>query len=333
MKHPDRVTGCSIRMARAKGGFDRLRAFLSIPNHRQAFIFVASLLATTVMAGTGSVPSSGEKEAQVLVISKWNGDCDASNRTAWDNMCDAWYDEISDSSHGSKAWVADGFRKNDGVSDDDFCDVDVVDWGADNGGGDVDEGDAVLIGLHGSEGSSTSDWYGSMHTECGGTDGSGCNCSAWQQEMRFGDSDLEFLHLSSCFSLDDEDWDDWEVTFDGLHQVDGWAGIMWISTTYNGDYRRFADDGFDIDLASAWLDNQYSDGFWTSGYDHCPVAMAAGLSESDAEDRIAREEYDFVFPDPDNPTHFVVIWIGGCDAKDESPLPTCGGAWECEDSP
>lgn len=319
---------------RAKSNF--LRGF----RHQQSLLplaILAGLVTNLADAGGGSTPSSSEKEAVVLVVSKWNGDCDASNRTSWDNMLDAWYDDITDSGstpggHSSKAYVADNFRKNDGVSDDDFCDEDVVDWGADTGEGDVDEGDAVMIGLHGSEGSTTSDWYGSMHTDCSGTDGSDCNCTAAQQEMRLGDADCEFLHLSSCFSLDDEDWDDWEVTFEGLHQVNGFAGIMWISTTYNGDYKGFSDDSFDIAIAEAWLDNHYSDGFWTGGNDHCPVSMAAGLSESDVENRIADEEYDYVFSDPDNPTDFCVIWIGGCDAKDESPLPTCGGAWECDDT-
>lgn len=288
------------------------------------------LLPCAAACFAGGIPSSTEREAQVLVVTKWdddNGRCDASDRSAWDNMLDAWYDEMSDNSHGSRAWDSDSFRKNDGVTEDDFADADAVSWGNDTGGGDLDEGDAVMIGMHGGEYSNTNDWYGVPYEDCSGTD---CDCDVGQGYLRLGDSDLEFFHMSSCNSLDDEDWDEWTATaFDGLHEIDGFAGIMYISTTYNGRYRGFADDGFDIELSSAWLDQQYSNGFWTGG-DHCPVAIGAGLSVSDAESRIGTNEYDDVASDPDNPSDFVVIWLGGCDPSNENALATCGTI-ECDD--
>ncbi|NJM28864.1 MAG: hypothetical protein HC855_00855 [Rhizobiales bacterium] len=35
-------------------------------------------------------------EAKMYAITIWNGGCGGSQRDAWDDMADAWYDEITD---------------------------------------------------------------------------------------------------------------------------------------------------------------------------------------------------------------------------------------------
>ena len=288
-------------------------------------LFFLGVLATPIIAHAQSRPSEGERGALVRVVSKWNDDCSASNRTAWDNMCDAWYDDITDDrstpqGHGTRAWWGDGFYKNGNISDDDFVDPRQQSWGNDDLSDRADEPDALLVGLHGGELSSFgNDWFGAVRSD--NSCGSGCDCTARQPDMILGDMDLEFLHLSSCFSMDWVDRDEWETTFDGLHQVNGFAGIMWISTTYNGRYSGFSDDAFDISIAESWVDNQYSDGFWTGGHDHCPVTRVAGNSSSEIDDRLWREEYDWTYSEPNSPSHFGTMWIGGCDPKEKGALP------------
>ena len=91
-----------------------------------------------------------------------------------------------------------------------------------------------------------------------------------------GDGDLEFLHLSSCFSMDREDWwNEWNSSFDGLHQVDGFHGIMWIDADYTrrttGVSRTTA---FWMSIADSWLDHLYTVSVVRAG----PVPRSASAS-------------------------------------------------------
>jgi hypothetical protein len=275
-------------------------------------------VSSTMAAGT---PSASEKEALALVVSKWNSSCSGSNRTSWDNMVDAWYDDFTDSSstpqgHGSRAWTRDGFYKNGNIVDSQFIDPDIKTWGNDDGNDNVDDVDAIMVGLHGSHNGSTGGWRGSVRVD---ESGSG-NCTAWQGQIDL-DYDLEFLHLSSCHSMCDHDegYTNWQSSFDELHQINGFYGIMWISMTYTGRYSGFSDDAFDVSIADAWLDNQYSSGFWTFGHDHCPVSMVAGTSTSNASSRASNEEYDYVYSDPTAPFTYYYVSVSGCDPKDHNP--------------
>ena len=81
----------------------------------------------------------------------------------------------------------------------------------------------------------------------------------------------------------------------------------------------FPDDSFDIGIADAWLDNQYSNGFWTSGHEHCPVSMVAGTSASNASARASNEEYDYVYSDPTAPFTYEFVSVSGCDPKQHNP--------------
>jgi len=288
-------------------------------------LVVAFALTAPMVASAQSTPSSGEKGALVRVISKWNDDCSADNRTSWDNMCDAWYDDITDTrstpqGHGSRAWWRDGFYQNGNISDDDFVDPRVWSWGNDDLDDRSDEADALLVGMHGGEQSNFgNDYFGAVRSD--NACGTACNCTTAQQHMRFGDLDLEFLHFSSCFSMDWADRDEWELSFDGVHQINGFHGIMWISTSYNGRYSGFSDDAFNISICESWVDNQYNGGFWTGGHDHCPVSRVAGNSSAEINDRLWEEEYDRVYSEPNSPSHFGTMWIGGCDPKEKGALP------------
>ncbi len=280
-------------------------------------------LAVALFAG-GPALAEQAKEVVVRAISKWDAGCDGGQRDSWDNMARAWYDEITDAGwspwgHGSKAWVKDGFYHNGNIVDSDFTDVNEVAWGNDLGTDRLDDVDAFMIALHGGN-ASDNRWYGSVRVNEAG-DG---NCSTYQGHIVLGEagSDLEFLHLSSCFSMDEEDWwPAWSDTFKGVHQIDGFHGIMWISSARCDDYEDFADDAFDISIADAWLDNLYDTDVSDGNWDQCPVARGAGTSESDLWSRIDHEEYDNVYSDAPNPTWHGVIYIRGCDPKDKPALP------------
>lgn len=290
---------------------------------RQTIAAAWSLLATLLLWSPGAhatgAPASSEKEARVIVVTKWDASCDASNRTSLDNMLNGWYGEIADSHHGSKAWVKDGFQKNGDIVDSEFITA-LINWGEDSGIGHVDDVDAIFVGLHGThDDNSYAPWDACVRVD---ESGSG-DCYAYQGDMQLGDFDLEFLHLWSCHSMCDHDEPsaagNWKSTFKGLHQVNGFYGLSWSSLTYVGECSGFADDAFDVSITDAWKDNTYSDGFWTSGYDHCPVSMVAGSSESDACSRASNEEYDYVYSDVDSPSYFYYVSIGGCDPKDHDP--------------
>lgn len=286
----------------------------------KVFAFLPWILLTDSVAFGQSNPSLGERGALVRVVTRWNSSCSGSTRSAWDNMVDGWYDDLTNSSslpsgHGPRAWVRDGFYKNGNIVDSDFTDDDAVTWGNDDGPDRVDEPDACMVALHGGEWNNLR-WFGRVRVNEAGSG----NCNAYQAHIILGDYDLEFLHMSSCHSMDqDVWWPEWSGTFDGLHQINAFHGIMWIGSTYRSRYKHFADDAFDIPIAEAWLDNLYIS--WVWGHQQCPVSRGAGIGSTDLWNRMDHEEYDFVYSDPDTPTAHGVIYLKGCDPKDDPPLP------------
>src|SRR5262249_32548834 len=114
----------------------------------------------------------------------------------------------------------------------------------------IDSGEAVMIGLHGSE--VGHHWEGLMRKP--GSDGS-CHIDAPESPgdgagLFLGDMDAMFFHFSSCHSMDDDDmpnkWRLFEDPMDSpgngrrLHQADGFHGMMGIGSTYDPDYLVFA---------------------------------------------------------------------------------------------
>lgn len=280
-----------------------------------AMMLVTTLLAAPVQAG---------REAKMYAVTTWDSDCSGGTRSSWDNMVDAWYDEISDSGYevaGSCLWghcddyfPKDGSLVNGNVINSKFADASVVAWGADSSY--LDDADAAMVAWHGSDASGN--YKGSMRVNEAG-DG---NCKIARSEMALGDTDMEFLHISSCNSMDDNQWSSWLGAYDGLHQIDAFHGNMWISSGRTGDYQDFADDAFDEDMSDAWVDNMYDGSVYNDGsyYDQCPVAHAAGSSESDVLSRLNSERYNNISStDPAN-DWWATLFIEGCNPKGESTI-------------
>jgi hypothetical protein len=257
----------------------------------------------------------------MYAVTTWNAGCSGSTRDAWDDMADAWYDEITDSGvslfgwclwgHCGEAYSRDGRQVNGNIVNSQFADSSVVSWGNDSAH--VDEGDAALVAWHGAESGNV--YLGSMRVnEVGGGD-----CTLRRDEMEVGDWDLEFLHVSSCQSMDDNQWSTWWQAFGGAHQVDGFHGLMWIGSGLVGDYSDFADDAFDTTIADSWLDNMYRPDISGSD-DQCPVAYAVGANSADTWSRIGSERYDHVLSDPTNIGYWGVVFIGGCDPAAETVI-------------
>lgn len=278
---------------------------------------------------SASVAWGDHKEAVVHTVDNWNGGVCSGSQRCWSNMTTAWYNEITNSKsapagHGSQAWSADGnyidsFSKS---RDSTFTDADLASYGADTSNDAIDDVDVAMVGMHGYNASSNNAWFGRVRIDEPG-DG---NCNAWQTEMELGESggDAEFLHLSSCVSMDQEDWHpNWSSTFHGIHQIHGFHGVMYIFCSgYPDRYRDFADDSFYVPVALAWLDNMYDrrDGI---NNDQCPVSRAAGLGQADTLNRMFTERYNNVLSDPVNPTWHHVLYVGPCDpvAGDFLPIP------------
>ena len=56
----------------------------------------------------------------------------------------------------------------------------------------------------------------------------------------------------------------------------------------------------------------------------CAGARSAERPEApgkSVETRMGNSEYDWVYDDPDSPTHWGVMWVSGCDPSDETALP------------
>ena len=280
--------------------------------HRAQFTVIAALLCaapSTVYAAF---------EAQLYAITTWDAGCSGGTRTSWDDMGDAWYDEITDNSwsggsgHGYQAYTRDRRLIDGNIADSWFTDRSLINFGNDTAF--LDEGDAAMVCTHGSEISGR--WAGTMRINEKG----GGNCKAWQNHMELGDVDLEFLHLSSCFSLDDNQWPfEWLDSFKGLHQVNGFHGVMWINIWRTAHYQSFARDAFETSIAAAWLDNLYEPGA-AGADDQCPVAYGSGASEADLWYRMGNERYNRVFSDP-KAYWWGAIYMGGCDPNGED---ACG---------
>jgi hypothetical protein len=286
-----------------------------------------ALIAGTLFLATGSALAL---EAKMYAVTTWNGGCSGSTRNWWDNMADSWYNDITNTGasifgwciagHCSDAFSPDGRRVNGNMVNSLFADASRVSWGNDTPS--LDDADAALIAVHGSDVSNG--WSGSMRVNEAGSG----DCSARISEMEIGDTDLEFLHLSSCYSMDDNQWSNWEKSMGRAHQVDGFHGLMWIGSSLVNDYKDFSDDAFGGSISDSWLDNMYySNAFGTGNVDdQCPVAFAVGSNGSDALNRLHNERYDNVFSDPPHSgttgsgTIWAATYISGCDPQGENTI-------------
>lgn len=277
-----------------------------------------------------SAGSAAALEAKMYAVTTWDAGCGGSTRNSWDNMVKDWYDDITNTGFDLFGWCVSGhcgdaYSKAGSLIDGDvtnsrFADLSKVSFGNDHNR--MDAGDAVMIGLHGADASSG--WQGSMRVN---ESGSG-DCNIHTNEMEIGDTDLEFLHLSSCQSMEDNQWSNWEKSMAGAHQVDGFHGLMWIGSSLVNDYGDFSDDGFGGPISDSWLDNMYyNNEFGDNGTDdQCPVAFAVGSNGTDALNRLHNERYDHVFSDPPNSgstgsgTIWAATYITGCNPAGEDTI-------------
>ncbi|HKQ59881.1 MAG TPA: DUF6345 domain-containing protein [Candidatus Polarisedimenticolaceae bacterium] len=303
------------------------------------------LLTGGVLAGLAAAPPEFEKEAMVRAVTKWDYECSGEPRGSWDDMAAAWYHELTNGAappfgHGGEHWDNTAFYSNSFlvfqpgllqtqyIVDSDFTDKDLVSWGKDSTHYRLDDVDAAMVALHG--GPLNGGWSGKVkRDEAGGGD-----CNAEQAHMAFGDVDLEFLHLSSCTSMQESQWHPaWSSSFQGVHQIDGFHGIMYIynDTAWWDRYRDFAKDAYSTSMALAWLDNMYDykcaviaqDPILLQRKDQCPAARGVGVGpggEADFWNRAMTERYDNVLDDPLHPTWQGVLTLLGCDPDGGGPI-------------
>lgn len=286
--------------------------------------------ALTVGALLLSAGAASALEAKMYAVTTWNAGCSGATRSDWDDMVKAWYNNVTNSGtsifgwclfgHCGDAYTKDGSLINGNVVNSLFADASRVPWGNDYTH--MDGADAVMIGLHGAD--VNNGWSGSMRVdEAGGGD-----CKIGTSEMEVGNHDLEFLHLSSCQSMEDNQWSTWEKSIGGAHQVDGFHGLMWIGSGLVDDYDDFGDDAFDGAVSDAWVDNMYySNSFGTNNQDdQCPVAFAVGANAVDVINRLYTERYNHVYADPPKSgltgsgTIWATTYIAGCDPQGEDTI-------------
>lgn len=257
-----------------------------------------------------------------------SGGCGGADRTTWPIMVDAWYDHMAVHGHSKDGQYNDGnmtIRR--------FCDPDAIAGCQDHLF--VDEADAAMIATHGSD--SGDHWRGLMRFSYAGDcriDGGGS-----ANEMFVGDVDLEFLHLSSCNSADDDNLSPGnrgprEALTDPVdggyaHLWTGFHGVMYIGSQYIDDYEDFAHDAHSVGIAYAWVTNHYRSNtvdceaydpfnWFGTCQDICPVAVSQGQSASRAWNGIQYERYNNVYSDPTGNGYW--YWMGylGCDSVGET---------------
>lgn len=291
-------------------------------------------IAAAVLA-VSALPASALK-VDMYAIGNWSGgNCDPgntdANRGSWPGMARAWYDMmglLGNSKTGS--WV-DG-----NITLKLFCDPT---WDAgcrDNVY--VDWPDAAIVAAHGYDAGDQwgavmrNSWNGYCRLRMGGECAPGTD-----NRVCVGDSNLKFLHASSCQSLDDNYFSNMRFAFKkngsskGLHMMLGFHGVMYIRSSYNGQYSNSALMGHVIPVSDAWTQNHLHvnshgcadhDPFNWFGtcQDQCPSAMTIGPTANSALNRLNNERYNNTasFGSPGGRAYYA--WKGylGCDPVGEN---------------
>lgn len=280
-------------------------------NSLNRVLAASAVLATCWVATSVTAEEPRVEEIKVFIVTDFGAPyCAGGDASPWEDYGDAWYDELDSKPFYEK----DGKYLNGSMKDSMFTDEDEVAWGEDHDY--LDHCDAALICTHGRiEG----DGYWSARMRVDET-GPG-DCYSELEDMSLGDLDLEFLHLSSCHSLDEDLWDsEWPAAMDDLHQVDGFHGVMLIVWNWISDYEDFADEAYSSSsVATAWVDNMYHLEFPNDpDCSQCPVAFAEGDSRVNVSYRLNNETYynKYSFSSPTG-GFFAKKYVSGCEA--------CGG--------
>lgn len=289
----------------------------------QRKLALRAALAGCCLAAMTSAAAAGNLEAQMYAVTDWISECQQNDVGYWDDMVDYWYNEVTD--HGVY-YKAGRFVDGD-MTRGRFCDPDtgLADCQDQNW---LDSADAAIIALHGAD--SGNHWIGALRRN-GGSSVNDCFIDAPEaadtREMRLGDIDLEFLHMSSCQSMDDDnlpftyhmfqDDDDSPINGRRLHQADGFHGLMWIGGCCDDQYEDFADDAYSVSIREAWMDNMYVTGINGSST-QCPVAYAVGRDRADCFNRLDNERYNNIYSDPTAIGYYCYYYYPGCTPAGET---------------
>jgi len=258
----------------------------------------------------------------MYAIGNWSAaNCDsnpADDRPSWPGMAAAWYNQMGAQGHTKTGNFTDG-----NTTLQRFCDPSkhaggCQDWWY------VDWPDAAITAFHGSnDGNAWSglmrwQWNGECNTRFGGT----------APNMSVGDISLKILHASSCRSAEDTYLPNLRNSMDKgtgkrLHMFTGFHGCMWISSSYNNDYKQTAIDGQWGGIANSWVKNHYKR-FGCAWYDpfnwfhtcteQCPVAYTIGSTSSAALTRLYYESYGntLAFGSPAGKNWYAWMGYPGC---------------------
>ncbi len=267
-----------------------------------------------------------------------SGGCGADDVGAWPGMVQSWWDEMGARGH-YRGPVSSRFRQVDGnMTIRRFCDPNAYsaecrDAQSSSPHG-VDWMDAAIVATHGWDDGDhwggvmrRPAWNGECALRMGGT----------SNQVKVGDSWVEFFHASSCNSADDDNLPGIRTAMQDTatsgsrraHQFDGFHGVMWISSGFNGDYRDTAADGHAVSVAWSWVTNHHKsnslscewyDPFNVFGtcQDQCPIAYAVGSSGADAEFRLLNERYNWRFGDPAGNSNYRYLYYEQCDPVGET---------------
>lgn len=266
-----------------------------------------------------------------------SGGCGGDDRSSWPGMAQAWWDTMGAFGHYKGPGGSQYKYVNGNMTVKRFCDPNTYDAGcrdyqsASPSG--VDWMDAAIIATHGWD--DGDHWGGLMRYPWGGE--CGLRTGGSSSMVKVGDSWEMFLLASSCQSADDDNLpgirnamqDTASSTTRRAHQYDGFHGIMWISSSYNGNYSGTAWDGHFVNLGYAWVTNQFKnnsqDCAWYDPWnwygtcqDQCPVAYAIGNSASDAQTRLFNERYNYTYADPASNNWYWYYYYENCDPVGET---------------
>ncbi len=283
-----------------------------------------------------AAPNASALYVEMLAIGDFvptaSGGCGADDRGSWPGMVQAWWDEMGARGHYKGPPGSQYRYVNGNMTLRRFCDTSFnancqdsypyADWG-----------DATIVATHGWD--AGDHWGGVMRYPWNGF--CGVEAGGSSNQVRLGDSWNVFMHVSSCFSADDDNLDGirnamQDASTSGsrrAHQWDGFHGIMWISSSYNGNYRETAKDGHSVSVAYSWVTNHYKnntqDCEWYDPFnwfgtcqDQCPIAYSIGASNADALTRLNNERYNFVYADPTSNSNYAYMYYASCNPVGET---------------
>jgi hypothetical protein len=299
---------------------------------------------TACLAGLAFAPGAWALYVGMYAIGDFvpsgSGGCDGNDIAAWPGMAQAWWDEMGARGH-YKGPGASPYRYVDGnMTVRRLCDPNLA-LGADcrdyqsSWPAGVDWMDAAIIASHGWDDGDRwgaimrYPWNGDCALRFGGTSGG--------RNMAVGDSWVQFLIGSSCQSADDDNLagirhamqDASTSSIRRAHQFDGFHGIMWISSSFNGNYRDTAAEGHSGPISYAWVTNHYKNndfecawwdpfGWGGTCQDQCPIAYSIGTSAADASNRLLNERYNTAFSDPAGNNYYWYLYYEGCNPVGEN---------------